>query len=168
LGGAAAGLRTFLHNIVLPTHRQDKLRLRYAEPLPRVREAMFLRAAGGLTSLIDLSDGLAGDLGHICAESHVGARLMVEALPMEEGVQEVAVALAEDPLDYALRGGEDFELCCTAPPRVLAPLADEFQARYGIVLRHIGFITREPALCLAHRDGSETVIVPQAFDHFRT
>jgi thiamine-monophosphate kinase len=167
IGGAAAGLRTFLHTISVSTRLQDRLRQRYAEPLPRVREAVFLRAAGELTSLIDLSDGLAGDLGHICEESHVGARLLVETLPLEGGVREVAAALGEDPLDYALRGGEDFELCCTAPPGVLAPLADEFRAQHGILLTHIGSITPEPALRLAYTDGSETAIVPQAFDHFQ-
>jgi thiamine-monophosphate kinase len=167
LGGATAGLHTFLHTLSVPLSLQDRLRQRYAQPLPRIQEAAFLRAAGGLTSLIDLSDGLAGDLGHICEESGVGARLMAEALPLEGGVPEVAVALRADPLDYALRGGEDFELCCTARPGVLAQLAAEFHARYGLALTRIGAITREATLCLARADGSEHAISPHAFDHFQ-
>lgn len=168
LGGAAAGLHTYSRTISLPVAVQETLRQRYAQPLPRLREAVFLRATGGLTSLIDLSDGLAGDLGHICEESRVGAQLLAAALPLEEGVREVAAALEEDPFDYALRGGEDFELCCTARPGVLAPLAAEFRAQYGIELTHIGAVTHDPALYLVHADGSKTAIALQAFDHFRT
>jgi thiamine-monophosphate kinase len=167
LGGAAAGLRTFLHTLPLPAATQETLRRRYAQPWPRVEEAAFLRAGGGLTSLIDLSDGLAGDLGHICEESGVGARLLAAALPLEAGVREVAAALGEDPLAYALRGGEDFELCCTARPGALAPLAQEFHARYGIPLTPIGAITRGRALRLVHADGTEAALSPQAFDHFQ-
>ncbi|HXH11075.1 MAG TPA: thiamine-phosphate kinase [Alphaproteobacteria bacterium] len=167
VGGATAGLRTFLQPISLPDSVQETLRRRYAQPMPRIREAMFLRAAHGLTSLIDLSDGLAGDLGHICEESHVGARIVAAALPLECGVHEVAATVGEDPLDYALRGGEDFELCCTARPGALAPLVDEFRAQFGIELTHLGTVTQEPALRLVKADGSEIALSPHAFDHFQ-
>jgi thiamine-monophosphate kinase len=166
VGGATAGLRTFLQPLSLPVSIQDTLRRRYAQPMPRVREGAFLRTAAGLTSLIDLSDGLAGDLGHICEESHVGARLVAEMLPLECGVREVAAAVGDDPLDYALRGGEDFELCCTARPGALASLVEEFRAQFGVELTRLGTITREPALRLIRADGSETDISPRAFDHF--
>ena len=111
LGGSAAGLRTFLHTIPLADPVCTALRRRYTQPQPRVREAIFLRASGCLTSMIDLSDGLAGDLGHLCEESGVGAQIVAAALPLQAGVREVAVALGEEPLELALRGGEDFELC---------------------------------------------------------
>jgi thiamine-monophosphate kinase len=167
LGGAAAGLRSFQHAIALPAAVRDRVRQRYAQPQPRVLEALFLRGHARLTSLIDLSDGLAGDLGHICAESRVGARVLAEALPLEVGVPEVATALGETPLAYALRGGEDFELCCTAPPGALAPLRDAFHARFGIPLTCIGTITHEPHLQLIGADGAVTPLAPRAYDHFR-
>jgi thiamine-monophosphate kinase len=143
------------------------LRRRYAQPLPRIREAIFLRTCGYLTSMIDLSDGLAGDLAHLCEESGVGARIVAEALPLQAGVREVAAVLGEDPLALALRGGEDFELCCTAPPGTLTPLSDEFRARFDLDLTRVGVMTPEPALRLVQVDGSEALLAPQAFDHFQ-
>jgi thiamine-monophosphate kinase len=142
------------------------LHSRYTQPQPRVREAIFLRASGCLTSMIDLSDGLAGDLGHLCEESDVGAQIVAAALPLQAGVREVAVALGEDPLELALRGGEDFELCCTARPGTLSPLLDAFRAQFGIGLTRVGTMTSARALQLVHTDGSQALLSPQAFDHF--
>jgi thiamine-monophosphate kinase len=166
LGGSAAGLRTFLQTIRLSDLVSTALRQRYTQPQPRVREAIFLRASGCLTSMIDLSDGLAGDLGHVCDESGVGAQVEAAALPLQAGVREVAAVLGEDPMELGLRGGEDFELCCTARPGMLSPLLDEFRAQYGIGLTRVGSITSERALRLVHADGSQTPLSPQAFDHF--
>jgi thiamine-monophosphate kinase len=167
LGGAAAGLRTLLHAIPLASAVCTALRQRYTQPQPRVREGIFLQAAGCLTSMIDLSDGLAGDLGHLCEESGCGAQIMAEALPLQAGVREVAVALGEEPLELALRGGEDFELCYTAIPGTVTPMLDTFQAQFGTELTCVGTIVSEPALQLVHPDGSHTPLAPQAFDHFR-
>jgi thiamine-monophosphate kinase len=168
LGGSAAGLRTFLHPISLAEPVCMALRRRYTQPQPRVREAIVLRASGCLTSMIDLSDGLAGDLGHVCAESGVGAQIVAAALPLQAGVQEVAVALGEDALELALRGGEDFELCCTARPGMLSPMVDAFRAQFGISLTRVGTMTAAPALQLVRSDGSQVLLSPQAFDHFHT
>jgi thiamine-monophosphate kinase len=166
LGGAAAGFRTFMHTIPLDDLVCTALRRRYIQPLPRVHEAIFLRTSGCLTSMIDLSDGLAGDLGHLCDESGVGAQIVATALPLQAGVREVAMALGEDPLELALRGGEDFELCCTARPGTLSPLLDTFRAQFGVGLTRVGTMTSERALQLIHADGSQAHLSPQAFDHF--
>jgi thiamine-monophosphate kinase len=166
LGGAAAGLRLFEHTIPLADSHWTALRRRYAQPQPRVREAIFLRASGCLTSMIDLSDGLAGDLGHLCDESGVGAQIMAAALPLQAGVREVAAALGEDALELALRGGEDFELCCTARPGTLSPLLEAFRDQFGIGLTRVGTMTSARALQLVRADGSQAYLSPQAFDHF--
>ncbi|MGH8068765.1 MAG: thiamine-phosphate kinase [Candidatus Entotheonellia bacterium] len=166
LGGSAAGLQTLLQTIPLAETIYPALRQRYAQPQPRVREASFLRASGGLTSMIDLSDGLAGDLAHLCEESGVGAQIVAEALPLQVGVREVAAVLGEDPLELALRGGEDFELCCTASPGRLTPVLDEFRAQFDLDLTRVGIMTSERSLRLVHADGSEALLAPQAFDHF--
>ena len=92
---------------------------------------------------------------------------MADALPLEAGVREVAATLGDDVLEYALRGGEDFELCCTAVPGTLAPLVDDFRAQFGIELTRIGSITRQRSLRLMHADGSEVPLAAQAYDHFQ-
>jgi thiamine-monophosphate kinase len=167
LGGAAAGLRTFLQPVPLSDPIRAALQQRYAQPHPRIREALFLRDTGKLTGLIDLSDGLAGDLGHICEESGVGAEIMAAALPLAAGVREVAAARGDDPLQYALSGGEDFELCCTAAPGTLCPLVESFRRQFGIELTRIGAITPDPSLRFLRADGSDLPLPPQAYNHFR-
>jgi thiamine-monophosphate kinase len=167
LGGSAAGLRTFLQSVPLPDAIREVLQQRYAQPYPRIREALFLRDAAGLTGMIDLSDGLAGDLGHICEESGVGAEIVAEALPIAAGVQDVAAALGDDPLQYALSGGEDFELCCTATPGTLPPIVETFRHQFGLELTRIGSITPAPSLHLIRADGSDVPLSPQAYNHFR-
>jgi len=166
LGGSAAGLRTFLQTIPGSGEFESTLRRRYGQPQPRVHEAIFLRETAQLTSMIDLSDGLAGDLGHICDESGVGAVLVADALPLEAGVRDVATALGDEPLTYALYGGEDFELCCTAAPGTLTPLREEFRQRFGLDLTRVGSISAERGLRIVQVDGSQTSLAPQAFDHF--
>src|ERR671922_63363 len=104
-----------------------------------------------------VSDRLAGDLGHLCEESGVGAQIVAAAVPLQAGVREVAAALGEDALELALRGGEDFELCCTARPGTLGPLLDEFRAQFGIELTRVGTITSEYALQLVHADGARAL-----------
>jgi thiamine-monophosphate kinase len=167
LGGSTAGLRTFLHAVPVVESVRIALQQRYAQPQPRVREGLFLGAVEGLTGMIDLSDGLAGDLGHICEESGVGAEIVAEAVPIASGVQEVAAALGEDGLQYALSGGEDFELCCTAAPGTLWPIVETFRQQFGLELTRLGAITPRPELRLIRVDGSHTPLSPQAYTHFR-
>src|SRR5262245_52092493 len=85
LGGSAAGLRTFLRTMPLAEPICTALRQRYAQPQPRVLEAIFLRDSGCLTSMIDLSDGLAGGVSHLCEESGVGAQIVEADMPMKAG-----------------------------------------------------------------------------------
>jgi len=167
LGGAAAGLRTLLHTIPLADAVCTALRQRYTQPQPRVGEGIFLHASGCLTSMIDLSDGLAGDLGHLCEESGAGAQIVADALPLQSGVREVAAALGEDAIELALRGGEDFELCYTAFPGTVIPMVDQFRAQFNTALTRVGTITAERALQLVRADGSKIPLSPQAFDHFQ-
>jgi thiamine-monophosphate kinase len=167
IGGAAAGLQTFLRPVPLPDPIRAALQQRYAQPQPRIRQAIFLRETGRLTSLIDLSDGLVGDLGHICEESGVGAEIVAEALPLAAGVRDVAVALGDDALQCALSGGEDFELCCTATPGSLSALMETFRRQFGLELTRVGSITPEPALRLIRADGAGVPLAPQAYNHFR-
>src|SRR4051794_4271537 len=83
---------------------------------PRVREAMDLHRAADLHAMIDLSDGLAKDLHHICEESRCGAVLSADAIPITDAARELAARDGRSPLDHALSDGEDFELVFTVSP----------------------------------------------------
>ena len=117
LGGAAAGLALLEDPglaTALPAPIAERLRLRQLEPLPRLATGRAL-AAHGARAMIDLSDGLGGDAGHLAAASGVGLRIDAAALPLAEGVAALAAAAGRDPLELAASGGEDYELLAALP-----------------------------------------------------
>ncbi|HEX6206616.1 MAG TPA: thiamine-phosphate kinase [Solirubrobacterales bacterium] len=117
LGGAAAG-RLLLDDPGLaravPDDTAARLRDRQLEPTPRLRSGLAL-AASGARAMIDLSDGLAGDSGHIAQASGVALQIDAAALPLAKGLAEVAAAAGRDPLQLAVAGGEDYELLAALP-----------------------------------------------------
>lgn len=130
-------------------------------PTPRVELGLALR--GVATSAIDISDGLLGDLGHILERSRVGAQLDFTALPALPAVRAyLHEAVARD---CVLAGGDDYELCFTAPAEkhdaVLAAAATA-----GVAVTPIGRITAEAGLAVVGPDGAPLTIEHTGYDHF--
>jgi thiamine-monophosphate kinase len=134
---------------------------RHLRPEPRVFEALALSRAAVIHAMIDLSDGLSSDLGHILEESgDVGAVLDAESIPIHEDAHLMFRQDGRTPLDHALNDGEDFELCLTAPEgSTLALLA--ILPR----LHRIGRITSEPGIGLRTPDGRLQPLGRRGFDH---
>ena len=91
-------------------------------------------------SAIDLSDGLSGDLRHICEESHVGAEITLSALPISPACRAYAKSIKRDPLTLALAGGEDYELLFTVPARLRAGF-ERAKITQHMPINRIGTIT---------------------------
>jgi thiamine-monophosphate kinase len=123
---------------------------------PRLDEAGWLVAHFDLHAMIDLSDGLAGDLPHILHASGLGAELLAEAIPISRAARQAARESpgAKSPLTAALTDGEDFELLFTVMSSDAVPLLDQWKARFPKVrLGCIGKITAEPGVHLRDKQG---------------
>ena len=130
-------------------------------PTPRVELGIALR--GIATSAIDLSDGLLGDLGHILERSHVGATLefaTLPTLPVAQTYLHEAVAR-----DCVLAGGDDYELCFTAPADRREAVAAAAKAA-GVAVTRIGRITAESGLTVIGTDGQPMPFEHTGYDHF--
>lgn len=140
IGGAAAG-RLLLDDPDLaravPADTAARLRARQLEPTPRLRSGLAL-AGGGARAMIDLSDGLAGDAGHLARASGVALEIEAGALPLAEGVAEVAAAAGRDPLQLAVSGGEDYELLAALPAEKLGEASSAIGAAAETSLTPIG------------------------------
>lgn len=139
-----------------------ELALRHHRPQARVSLGRALSGKQLPSAMIDLSDGLLADLGHILQASAVGARLEQQQLPLSPAFQK---ALRADPglLELALSGGEDYELLFTVPPQKEAQLA---KVDAGIPLTRIGIVTAEPGMQLLDANGRQRSAAVKGYNHF--
>jgi thiamine-monophosphate kinase len=160
LGGAAAALRALQKEVRKKAgHKLNPLDYpRHFFPEPRVELGRSLREKSLASAMIDTSDGLSTDLSHICEESGVGAEIQADLIPRAS----VGKPHRQIDLDFALHGGEDYELLFTARPgrRIPGRIA-------GIPITRIGRITRIEKIILMNGDGVGHELQPQGWEHFR-
>jgi thiamine-monophosphate kinase len=144
----------------------------FKTPTARTREALTLARGWGPTAMIDLSDGLATDLAHILEESAprrqpLGAELDRIAFLKMQRLARLASELGEDPLSSALGGGDDYELCFTAPPRLDHPRrAAAFKKTLKLEVTRIGRIVKAPGIRIVDADGSMEKVRERGWEHF--
>ena len=134
------------------------LRLRLHRPMPRLRAGRAL--CGIAHAAIDLSDGLAGDLGHILESSGVGAEIQMQRLPMSP--EFARLAPAESRLRLQATGGDDYELCFCLPKARLKTV----QRKLGAPVTEIGRITELKGLRFLDKKGKPVPLESRAYRHF--
>jgi thiamine-monophosphate kinase len=125
-------------------------------PEPRLAVGQWLRRHGIPSAMIDISDGLSTDLEHICEESHVGAEIEARAIPLARGGRAGGELVA---LEYALHGGDEYELLFTASRPVAAKIE-------GVPVTKIGRMTTTAGMRLVDQQGKMKAFRAQGWEHF--
>jgi len=152
LGASAAAVRLWASG------RQPgpELRRAFAHPVPRIREAQDLVERGVVRALVDLSDGLAGDAGHLAAASGVKVVLEAARIPVAEAARST---LGDAALEAALHGGEDYELCFAAPAGGVK--GDEL----SIPLTRVGRVEAGAGVWLKQKDDEARPLTRGGYSH---
>ncbi len=168
LGGSAAGLHLLLDpDLAVASSDREALLARHLTPTPRLPEAAIIARSGAATAMIDVSDGLSSDVGHICEQSRVGVRLWADRLPIAPATRRVAELLGRAPWRLALEGGEDYELCFTAPPEAAARLAATVRRETGTPVAVVGeVLPAEEGRWLVLEDGRKRPLEARGWEHF--
>lgn len=165
LGAAAAGRIALDRGLEGP--EAAAVAVRQLTPEPRVAAGQRIAAAGSAHAMIDVSDGLAQDLGHLCDAGHVDLVVQASALPIASATRAVAAISGLDPLRLALAGGEDYELICCVAPEAAAQLISMVQHSAGVRLTRIGTVLASgESRWLEHPDGRREQLRPEGWQHF--
>jgi thiamine-monophosphate kinase len=135
---------------------------------PRLAEARWLAQQFSLHAMLDISDGLAGDLRHILTASRVGAELLATAIPISREARRAAKAApsTKPPLLAALTDGEDFELLFTVASRDAVPLLDAWKQQFpGLALTCIGKINAGEGITIRDKQGVRP-LTAHGYEHF--
>jgi thiamine-monophosphate kinase len=163
LGASRAGLAVALEHPELAGDPAAAAALRaFRTPEPRMAEGYWLAASRNVRAMMDTSDGLSTDLARLARASNAGAT--IDALPAADAARAIAQRTGANADEWALDGGEDFELLVAVAPRAFTHLAGRFHARFGRPLLRVGTATAEPGL--RHADGRP--IGSAGWDHLRS
>ncbi len=161
LGASAAGLAMLNRGLKFPVKAAAELRRAHLQPNPRIFEGQKL-VANGVKAGMDISDGLVGDLTHICEMSHVGAVINIDQVPVSPTANKY---FEEKSFGFALGGGEDYELLFTAPARVVQRAKKSMDCPITV----IGEITSEHPgkVVLVDRSGAIINLKKRGWDAFK-
>ena len=171
LGDSGAGLRLFQHQSTRSTRQVPQsvvrfLRKRHLQPSPRIHLGQLLVKYRLATAAIDLSDGLSGDLTHLCRASNVGAIIDMGQIPISRQCSTYLQVLESSVQDQVLHWGEDYELLFTIPSRKREKL-EKLSSRVGHGITRIGRICHQKhGISIKRKDGSSHPLIRQSYTHF--
>ena len=161
LGGASIGLKLLENGNKFDAFNNSKtqnLILRQLKPNPQIEIAQILSKNNLATAMIDLSDGLSGDLAHLCRESKVGSEIFAENIPIDRNLETDA-----KNLQFALKGGEDFELLFTVNPKNRKKLLEKLNF---FSVTEIGKITAQKVQIFLIENDCKTILNSTSYNHF--
>jgi thiamine-monophosphate kinase len=167
LGDSRAGLYLIINDIKADSNELKALLNAHVIPKQYLREGRFLALQDGVHAVIDVSDGLSSDIGHIAEESNVGIRLYSEKIPVSNNLIKFCARFDFDPVEYALAGGEDYTLLCTISPDKADHVAANYLKRFRNQLYQIGEITDSGKMELILSNGQIRSFTPSGWDHFK-
>jgi thiamine-monophosphate kinase len=166
LGGSAAGLASFVRARPVEPEALEYVRRRHLEPVPRLAEGEIM-ARHGASSMIDVSDGLASEVNHLSRLSRVSLVVEADRIPLAPATAILARTLDANALEWALNGGEDYELVATVAPGQFSAMARAVQKKTGTRLTVVGRV-EAGAGCYLVKEGKPSPLEPTSYDHFRT
>jgi thiamine-monophosphate kinase len=168
LGSAAAGLAWLSSGGAVDDEAAAWAVAAHLRPQPRIAAGRVLAQSERVHSMMDLSDGLATDLARLCEASQLMARVDEKLLPMADEAPGLAEKLGADASEWALTGGEDFELLFTCAPGNVELLIELVEDSHpGLAITRVGEIGQGRGVHLRRADGSEKEITFKGFDHFK-
>jgi len=167
LGDSRAGFHLIINDIEADSNELKPLLDAHVMPKPYLREGRFFTSQRGVHAVIDVSDGLSSDIGHIAEQSNVGIRLYSEKIPVSDNLEKFCTGFDFDPVEYALAGGEDYTLLCTISPDKVDHIAANYLKRFRNPLYQIGEITDSGKMELVLSDGQIRSFTPSGWDHFK-
>ena len=173
LGDSLAGLQLLMSGTtpqrwkskLSRSHRQFLLR-RHSHPTARVSEGQWLNERRLASAAIDLSDGLSGDLRHLCEASRVGAEVELDKIPISPACRAYARTIEVSPIRLALTGGEDYELLFTTSPRDCEKIKRQAGSR-GYRITRVGTIRAQRFGIQMTSDGRTQPMPVTSYEHFR-
>ncbi len=145
---------------------KDLLISRLLDPIPRAAAGRALAESGLVNAMIDISDGLIADFGHIAEQSGVGGTIHLDTVPLSPPFRALAASFPTFPHHLALTGGEDYELAFAAPPANHGKIA-ALMEKCGIDAAPVGIVTNLQRVIVIRPDGSEFIPRHHGFTHFQ-
>ncbi len=167
-GQAVAGLQLLQRSERPQDYIDHPLVQAYNTPKHRAREGHAIAMSGLAKAMIDTSDGLLADLGHICEESGAGAELIQDQLPLSEALNKEARQMELDPYDLVMSDSDDYELILTCSAESVPKIRSLVASINNVPVSEIGRIKEaKEKIQLILPDGSKRPVIPSGWDHFR-
>lgn len=167
LGKSGAGLYVLQNKTTISKSSKDTLKKAHLEPSHRLKESIVLKNTMKVTSMIDISDGLAKEAKEIAEASKVGIIIYKDKIPTSKATDELLKSIDRDTKESALYAGEDYEMLFTAKEKDAKKIITALKKQTGTKATVIGRITEEKGIYIIDENDSKEKLRKTGYDHFK-